>query len=350
MRVTASGAGAGPRASDGEASPGRALDRAGLTLRGRPRAGQRFAIEVGVSLLLVVSGVAAGMAVALPSSFRWLIALVWAGFALMGVLNVALHLRFGVLLDRLARQEIRNAELGHEREALIREALTVSERERQRLAADLHDGVIQLVSAVTLRTATVGRGLRRHAGSPARVEEAAASLDRITVDLQAVTADLRTLMGALAGEDLAVEGLTGALSSLLLPLAETGVAIDLSVGEVVCDPEIRRLIHRAAQELVRNVAKHAFASRVTVSVSQGSEGVVMRLSDDGRGYDPGDVDQSRPTGHLGLRLLEQRVRDAGGVLRIDSGPGRGTSAEVTLPLAAAAHGPPASATGVAVPA
>ncbi|MGA8015639.1 MAG: ATP-binding protein [Candidatus Dormiibacterota bacterium] len=291
-----------------------------------------------LGLLLLVGAGAAGALMGAPGSHDpWVLALLCAALVAMvaGIAGLQLRLR------RLARDrrvdENRELELTAEREALVHLALEAADRERQRLAADLHDGVIQLVSAVTLRCATVARSLHRDsAKSPEHAMDAAASLDRITVDLQAVTADLRTLMGALAGDEIESDGLNGALSALLLPLAESGVRVDLSVGELACDSAVRTLVHRGAQELIRNAAKHAAAKRVVVSVSQDAGGVRLRFQDDGRGFDPRGLDERRHLGHLGLRLLDQRIRDAGGELRIETAPGRGTLAEVTLPPGAPA--------------
>ena len=284
---------------------------------------------------LLVAALAAGAALGVGRS-RWLwltaVLAVLCALALAGV--TALRVRLHRLAQDLAALQSREAALGAERELLLHQALAVADREKQRLAADLHDGVIQLVSAITLRTATLARGLRRPPTPSAQGnEEAAASLDRITVDLQAVTVDLRTLMGELAGADVQGEGLTGALSALLTPLAESGVTVDVSVGELSCGAQTRSLLHRAAQELVRNVAKHAAARRVQVSANQEGETVTFVLADDGRGFDPADLDQRGRRGHMGLRLLDQRVREAGGTFDVVSAPGRGARATVTLPAA-----------------
>jgi signal transduction histidine kinase len=73
---------------------------------------------------------------------------------------------------------------------------------------------------------------------------------------------------------------------------------------------------------------------VTLSVERNTGGILLRVADDGRGFDLGSVEQLRRRGHMGLRLLEQRVRDAGGSLDITSSPGCGTMVQMTLPLTA----------------
>ncbi len=297
---------------------------------------------IGVSLVAVPLVAAAAVALHL-TSWADLVAL-GLGAALLTVCLVVLPLQ--LRLAQLAgsqtghwwreaeRSVEREADLSAEREELLHEALVASDRERRQLAADLHDGVIQLVSAVTLRTATLARGLRREGGqSPERVAATVEGLERITVDLQAVTADLRGLMGTLAGDQIERDGLTGALASLLVPLAESGVQVDISVGELDCDARVRSLIHRVVQELVRNTARHAAAHRVQLTVTQDRDGMRLEMTDDGQGFDVLTLGDQQRRGHMGLLLLEQRVEDAGGVLRVGSDPGHGTTIVMRLPLA-----------------
>jgi signal transduction histidine kinase len=212
--------------------------------------------------LVTVPLVAAAVVVLHATSWQDLVGLgLGAAILSVAIVVVPLQLRLvrmagsrtGHWWQQATRTAAVEAELSAEREELLHQALVASDRERRQLAADLHDGVIQLVSAVTLRTATLARGLRRQGGqTPERIAAAIDGLDRITVDLQAVTADLRGLMGSLAGDEVESHGLTGALSALLVPLAESGVQVEFSVGELDCDGRVRSLIHRVAQELVRN--------------------------------------------------------------------------------------------------
>jgi signal transduction histidine kinase len=69
-------------------------------------------------------------------------------------------------------------------------------------------------------------------------------------------------------------------------------------------------------------------------VERTTGGTLLRVADDGRGFDPGSLEQLHREGHMGLRLLEQRVRGAGGSLEITSSPGCGTAVQMTLPLTA----------------
>jgi len=299
------------------------------------------AVAFGVSVVAVPL-VAAAVIALHATSWADLVGL-GLGAALLTVVLVIVPVQ--IRIARLAKREAghwwqeaersaeREAELSDEREELLREALIASDRERRQLAADLHDGVIQLVSAVTLRTATLSRGLRREGGqTPERIGAAIEGLERITLDLQAVTTDLRGLMGTLAGDEIESGGLTGALSTLLVPLAESGVQVSISVGELDCGGRVRSLIHRVAQELVRNVAKHAGAHQVELTLNQERGEIRLCLMDDGQGFDAAAVHEGQHRGHMGLLLVEQRVQDAGGVLEVSSAPGRGTTVVMRLTI------------------
>jgi signal transduction histidine kinase len=299
---------------------------------------------VALAVSLVTAPLVAAAAVALhATSWVELVALGLGGAVLaVSLVLVPLQMRLARLAGLQAGHWWREAEHSAEREAepsaereeLLHDAMVASDRERRQLAGDLHDGVIQLVSAATLRTATLSRGLRREGGqTPERITAAVEGLDRITVDLQAVTADLRGLMGTLAGDEIERGGLTGALSKLLVPLAESGVQVDISVGELDCDARVRSLIYRVVQELARNVAKHAAAHRIELTITEDREEVRLTLTDDGQGFDLVARGERQRRGHMGLLLVEQRVQDAGGTLQVTSTLGRGTKVVMRLPLA-----------------
>jgi signal transduction histidine kinase len=106
------------------------------------------------------------------------------------------------------------------------------------------------------------------------------------------------------------------------------VRLDLP-GDLELPPEVEALFFRSAQEAVRNVLAHAEAARVDVRVRARGGRAVLEVEDDGRGF---DVAVHAEEGHLGLRLLDDLARDAGGRLEVHSEPGRGTCVRVEAPL------------------
>ena len=90
-------------------------------------------------------------------------------------------------------------------------------------------------------------------------------------------------------------------------------------------------LYRAARELLTNVAKHAGAGTVWVDVHRDGDRVVLRVRDDGNGFDPHQVGNSVAAGHIGLGSLLARFDAMGGAMRIDSAPGSGTRITAVSP-------------------
>jgi signal transduction histidine kinase len=121
------------------------------------------------------------------------------------------------------------------------------------------------------------------------------------------------------------------LGQLLEPLAEAAYArsrakVSLNVeGDRTVPADVTRTLLRIAQESLNNVAKHAEATEVNISLVLGPAGVVLRIADDGRGFDV----EAIPAGHYGLGIMRERASEIGASLKIESKPGAGTEVVVT---------------------
>jgi two-component system, NarL family, sensor kinase len=199
-----------------------------------------------------------------------------------------------------------------ERVELLQRAVDASERERRRIAGDLHDGVVQNLAGVSYSLSA--------AATEAPAELAPTLSDAASETRQALR-ELRSLLVEIYPPDLHREGLEAALEDLLAPCAARGIETRLAVGDGNLPVDVESLFFRAAQEALRNVVKHAGAQTVEVEVARRNGTASLRVEDDGSGF---DVD-GRPKGdHFGLRVLRDLVREVGGNLRVDSTPGRGT--------------------------
>ncbi|WP_276968604.1 sensor histidine kinase, partial [Metallibacterium scheffleri] len=130
-------------------------------------------------------------------------------------------------------------------------------------------------------------------------------------------------------------GLVPALSSLLADVeAEDGLAAELEVnGDTVrLPPEVELGAFRITQEAVRNTLRHAQAREVHVSLRFEPGTMTLVVVDDGRGFEPVDVDELASDGHLGLLGMAERVHLLGGQLTVRSAPGEGTVTEAMIPL------------------
>jgi len=202
-------------------------------------------------------------------------------------------------------------------------------QERQRLARDLHDAVSQtLFSASLIAEVLPGLWDRNEDDGRRRLEE----LRELT---RGALAEMRTLLLELRPTAL----VDAQLSDLLNQLAEstTGrarIPVTLEVeGECSLPPDVKVALYRIAQESVNNVAKHAGASQVTMTLrctsamslgpdgeQEQSERVELRVHDDGRGFDPTSI---RPD-CLGVGIMHERAQAIGITLTVESEVGRGT--------------------------
>jgi len=205
--------------------------------------------------------------------------------------------------------------------------------ERSRLARDLHDAVTQTLFSASLIAEVLPRIWERHP------DEGRRRLEELRELTRGALAEMRTLLLELRPSAL----IEAELGDLLRQLAEsiTGRArVPVSVeveGECALPPEVKVALYRIAQEALNNVAKHAAASQAAVSLRyllpspcQG-EGpgvrVELRISDDGRGFDP----QGVPPESLGLGIMRERAEAIGAALRIKSQVGQGTQVVVAWP-------------------
>jgi PAS domain S-box-containing protein len=218
-----------------------------------------------------------------------------------------------------------------DRRRLLMRLEHAQEEERRRIAADIHDDSIQVMSAADLRAQALARAI----DDP--------ELRARAVDLQETIRGsverLRHLLFELRPPSLDREGLVAALRSYTSHLDDPPVEVDGELGE---EPprDIRALLFRIAQEAVTNARKHAGAAVVRIRVRSEEGGVRLLVEDDGSGFDVEAAGQADP-GHIGLPTMTERAELAGGRFRIDSERGRGTVVDAWLPLGPAVSATPA---------
>lgn len=210
-----------------------------------------------------------------------------------------------------------------ERERLLQRAIEASELERRRIAADLHDGVVQELVGTSLTIS-------------AAAETASQSSAELGEDLRSAAAgtrrslqSLRSLLVDIYPPNLDALGLEAALVDLLAPAIDLGMITDVSItGTVDESAATTAMIYRFIQEAVRNVIRHAEATSITVSVDSDRHAITASVTDDGKGFRP---TESADNGHFGLRLLSDLAGDLGASLIIDSRPGGGTTIHLEVP-------------------
>ena len=203
------------------------------------------------------------------------------------------------------------------------ERLAVLE-ERQRIARELHDSVSQVLYGIGLGARTTSALLERDPGKAVEPVEYILSL------AEGGLAEMRALILELHPDSLETEGLVSALSKQAASLQRRhGLAVETALGREPDLPlEVKEGLYRIAQESLNNTVKHAQSSRVTIRLEEHGNEIMLLVEDDGIGFDP----QDRHPGHIGLQTMRERAEKMGGVLDVDSIPGRGTRVRATLSL------------------
>jgi signal transduction histidine kinase len=214
-----------------------------------------------------------------------------------------------------------------ERRRLEAEVLQIAETERQRVAADLHDGICQELSGIGFTAAALCRQLAR-AGNPiaARVEklekaivEAVGHTRQVARGLNAVVADGHGLMHAL-----------GQLATTMSKVHRLRCRFSCRTPIEIHDPVAANELYRIAQEAMSNAARHARATRMTVILMADEAFVHLVIGDNGQGLPP---DLSKVPG-MGLRVMKYRATLIGGSLSVQSRRRAGTIVWCSVPKTA----------------
>jgi len=211
------------------------------------------------------------------------------------------------------------------RERLLRAAVDASEQERRRIARDLHEGLGHRLRAAS-------EAVSAEARDPQTPVATARRLLVVDDELRASAESLRSLVLEIYPPDLAAHRLGSALDDLVAPAEQAGLAVSLRVEDVDgASDDAVALVWRVAREGVRNAVRHARGTALEVSVRRHRSQLELRVADDGVGFVPGAFGTGDS---FGLRGLEDLASEAGGRLRVTSGPGRGTVLVLEVPAVA----------------
>ncbi|WP_433530060.1 sensor histidine kinase [Micromonospora sp. CA-263727] len=238
-----------------------------------------------------------------------------------------------LLVEELAAANRQLAETVRENEGLHAQLITQAREagvldERQRMAREIHDTLAQGLTGIITQLEAAEQTRDRSADWRRHVDNALSlareSLTEARRSVRAVrpepleTARLPDVLSELGGRWSALHGVPASVST-------TGTPRPLH-------PEIEVTLLRAAQEALANVARHAAASRVGLTLSYMSDVVTLDVRDDGTGFDVTDVPAARePDGGYGLTAMRQRVTRVGGRLDVESEPGGGTAVSASVP-------------------
>lgn len=208
--------------------------------------------------------------------------------------------------------------------ALAMRLAEVEEDERRRLARELHDRVGQNLTALGINLNVLGSQL-----PPETAARMGARLADCLTLVEETTGHIRDVMAELRPAVLDDYGLLAALHWYGQRFSQrTGLAVAVQGEELTprLPPAVETALFRIAQEALTNVARHAQASQVTVTLERVDGGIRLVIADDGVGFDPA----VRRRGGWGLMTMRERAEAVGGRLRLDSAPGKGTRVVVEV--------------------
>jgi signal transduction histidine kinase len=211
--------------------------------------------------------------------------------------------------------------------AVIRARLGERLHERERIARELHDTLLQDFQAVILRFQLAAKRMSK--GDPNRtvVEEGLDYADKVLAEGRNYIRDIRA-------DTKADDELSKSLADYGNELSQyRPVAFSLNVigPEFKLDPIVRDEIHGIGREAIGNAFKHSSGSNVRVEIEYKQNELELRIRDDGDGIDPDLLSVGRP-GHWGIHNMKERAEKIGAKLTISSQPGSGTSLELKLPV------------------
>jgi two-component system NarL family sensor kinase len=210
-----------------------------------------------------------------------------------------------------------------EREHLLQRAIEAQDLERRRIAGALHDDVVQDLAGLGFSLSAAAARSSGN-GSTQILADAADQARQTMRKLRATLVDIYP-------PSLQRAGLQAAIDDLVAPLAAQGTDVETDVPPAAgLPPQVEALLFRTVQEGLRNASKHAHARNVKVSVSVVRDRAAASVVDNGRGFAPDDAGAG--AAHMGLRVLEDLARDAGGELQVASAPGEGTRLTVEVPV------------------
>jgi signal transduction histidine kinase len=249
--------------------------------------------------------------------------LAWS-LLLGGVVALTAVIRLRQLEGQSVAERRHAEEAEHRMRELSQQLVATQEEERKKLSRELHDHVGQVLTALRMELGSIDRLRAPQDGALARaVAESRQLVDNMVRTVRDLALGLRPSM-------LDDFGLQPALEWHARDFTRRyGMPVDLTVsGDLtsLADP-YATCVYRVVQEALTNCVRHAKATRIRVTVAGTDDSLAVSVKDDGVGINP----ESRKSG-LGLRGIEERVRDLDGTLDIHSAPGVGTSLTIRIPL------------------
>jgi signal transduction histidine kinase len=217
------------------------------------------------------------------------------------------------------------AEVMRQQDLATKAIITAEENERKRIAAELHDGVGQMMSAAKMNLSAIENEI------PFKDEAQKNYFDRVIGMVDESCKEVRSVSHQMMPNALLKSGLASAVKEFLDKIDNRIIKINLHAEGLQerMDSNIETVLYRVIQECVNNVIKHSGANNLDISLIKDSDGISATVEDNGRGF---DITDKQKFEGIGLKNIGSRVAFLKGTVDFDSSPGKGTLVAIHVPL------------------
>jgi two-component system NarL family sensor kinase len=250
------------------------------------------------------------------------------------IAGISVIMLLGVLLGyslyrryKMKQQARLQLEIIHQQELATHAVIAAEERERKRIASDLHDGVGQLMSAAKMNLSVIGSELDFDS------LEQKEAFDKVMDLVDEGCREVRTVSHNIMPNALLKSGLATATREFISKIDKRVLKVNLyteGLNERI-DESIESVLYRVIQESVNNVIKHSGADQLDISLIKDEEGISCTIEDNGQGFDT--TDKSKFNG-IGIKNIQSRVEYLKGSVEWDAAPGKGTVVTIHVPVSA----------------
>jgi two-component system, NarL family, sensor kinase len=249
-------------------------------------------------------------------------------FMMGGAALCALMLLSAYLLYRrykLKKEKELQEKLMLQREEATINILTAEEKERKRIAAELHDGVGQLMTAAWLNLQVLEKQFGQGSGEQQQL------LGKTTLLVGESCKEVRQVSHNMVPNALLKKGLVDAIKEFTLQIDRSVISINMQADglDTELDSITETVLYRVIQECVNNTVKHAHATELDISIHHAESGIDILIEDNGKGFDTSLVKENE--NGLGLQNIRSRISFLKGTVHWDSSPGNGTVVAIHIP-------------------
>lgn len=225
---------------------------------------------------------------------------------------------------RLAQKNAYQVTINRQQNEMFQGILSAQEKERQRIAGDLHDGLGSLLSSARLQMGLMNQGETTLAPEQLEHYEAAYAM------IDQASRDLRNISHSIMPASLTKLGLAPALENVIKGLGNgTTVSFRFHAHNMEERPDaaVEIALYHITMELLNNILKHSRGTEATVQLTRFADHINLLVEDNGKGFNP-----AKPGNGIGLSSIRSRIDFLGGTIDIDSSPGRSTTVSIDVPV------------------